>query len=134
MSHNSPPTNTNLGNGYASMSSPAGAMSSSSDNIPSMGLVYSHPSQPQPESKPMNQQITYQQTIYQTSQHDFPKHHNHGWPEYGRSTIYVDRASLYNPYYLNPYRIHDDRISQFFIGSATVIGLFILYRILEKNK
>lgn len=130
MSHNSPPANTNLGTGYAN--SPAGALASS-ENIPSMGLVYSHPSQPQPESKPINQHITYQQTIYQTPQHDFPKYYNHG-PEYGRNTVYIDRSSLYNPYYLNPYRIHDDRISQFFIGSATVVGLFILYRILEKNK
>ena len=124
-----PPANTNLGNGY-----PTGAMSSS-DNIPSMGLVYSHP-QPESNKPPINQHITYQQTIYQTPQHnghEYSKHHNH-WPEYGRSTIYVDRSSLYDPYYLNPYRIHDDRISQFFIGSATVVGLFILYRILEKNR
>ena len=59
--------------------------------------------------------------------------YNYGWPDYKPSEpIYKDRSQLYSP---SPCKIRDDdRISQFFFGSLTVVGLFIVYRILEKNK
>ena len=99
-----------------------------------MGLVYTqeqsrgHPMQhhmQQDHPPQMNQTNYYQQTTY-----EFPKlRYDYAIPQY-QYPVY-ERSSLYYP---SPYRIHDDRISQFFIGSVTVMGLFILYRLLEKNK
>jgi len=108
---------------------------------PPMGLVYSQ--NEKPNSHPnghsnnshhqVNQHITYQQTIYEVPNDNRFYHQwfRYGWPDYGR--IYRNDP-YYDDVYPNPYKVKDDRISQFFIGSATVVGLFILYRILDKNK
>jgi len=45
-------------------------------------------------------------------------------------TEYVDAYG--NPVYLNRFSVGDDKISHFFIGSFTVVGLFILYRFMKK--
>lgn len=108
-------------------------------NGPSMGLVYSQNEKMNEKINnhdyhhPVNQHITYQQTIYEmpNDNHFYHQWFRYGWPDYGR--IYRNDI-YYDDVYPNPYQVRDDRISQFFIGSATVIGLFILYRILDKNK
>jgi len=115
---------------------------SQSSPVAPMGLVYSAPQQQQSHQQPpihqhiiqqppIHQHFNYQQTTYEVPRYQFPKiRYDYGWPDYNQ-TVY-DRSVLY---YQNPYKLKDDdRISQFFIGSVTVVGLFILFRILEKNK
>jgi len=87
-----------------------------------------------PASEPQKQPVyfNYQQTILKMPKFEIPKfRYDYGFPEYNRTFI-KETERDYN--YPSPYKVRDDRISQFFIGSATVVGLFILYRILEKNK
>jgi hypothetical protein len=73
----------------------------------------------------------YKQTVVQqhTTILNMPNfRYDYGLPNYPN----YDRTYVYD--HPSPYKIHDDNISKFFIGSVTVVGLFILYRILEKNK
>jgi hypothetical protein len=35
--------------------------------------------------------------------------------------------------HMNRFSVGDDKISQFFIGSFTVVGLFVLYRFMHKK-
>ena len=111
---------TNLGN----PSSPANEVASAP-----ISMVYTN--QQQHHKPPVNNQyITYQHTTMEIPRFEYPKfRYDYGWPDYSYTRpLYVER-------YPNPYKVReDDRISQFFIGSATVVGLFILYKILEKNK
>jgi hypothetical protein len=123
-------TDSNLGHNLGSGSG-SGSHASGSGSAP-MTMVYTNEqSKHHPQPLVNNQYVTYQQTIYKVPKFEFPKiRYDYGLPDYNR--VYVDR-SIYNPH-INPYKIRDDRISQFFIGSATVLGLFLLYRILDKNK
>ena len=73
---------------------------------------------------------------YKLSKYKLPKFdYTYGWPDYNtkcRYPVNYDRSLFYSP---SPYKIRkDDPISHFFLGSFTVVGLFIIYRILEKNK
>jgi hypothetical protein len=95
-----------------------------SESIP-IKMVYTNPQIPNQQHVNVNYN-----TIYEIPRFEYPKfRYDYGWPDYSYTRpLYVER-------YPNPYKVReDDRISQFFIGSATVVGLFILYKILEKNK
>lgn len=134
-------SDTNLGKGQTDVST--STMHTINSPIAPMGLVYSHPQQPtivqnppvaqSPSiAQPPIQYVNYQHTTFEIPRVQLPKFwYDHALPDYNRRVIY-DQSLLYYP---NPYKMReDDRISQFFIGSVTVIGLFIMFRILEKNK
>jgi hypothetical protein len=75
-----------------------------------------------------SQSFRYPETVIKFPKFEFPKiNYDYALPEYN----YKKKEEIYYP---NPYKFHDDSVSKFFIGSITVVGLFILYRILEKNK
>jgi hypothetical protein len=44
-----------------------------------------------------------------------------------------ETATEYSEYGPNRFSVGDDKISQFFVGSFTVVGLFILYRFMSKK-
>uniref|UniRef100_A0A6C0HYI2 Uncharacterized protein n=1 Tax=viral metagenome TaxID=1070528 RepID=A0A6C0HYI2_9ZZZZ len=111
----------NLGKEHSDIVSTAGSHSESGP----VKMVYTN-SQNHP---PINNNI-YNNTIIEIPRFEYPKfRYDYGWPDYSYTRpLYIER-------YPNLYKVRDDdRISQFFIGSVTVVGLFILYRILEKNK
>jgi hypothetical protein len=115
---------SNLGHNLGKGDTGSGSHSSSP-----MTMVYTN-EQPKHHPQPPvnNQYITYQQTTLEIPRFEYPKfRYDYGWPDYSYTRpLYIEK-------YPNPYR-EDDRISQFFIGSVTVVGLFILYRILDKHK
>ena len=123
---NLPPVENNLGKESGSPSGRMGLVYTQEQSQEHQPHHMQHHMQQDHHQLPMNQTNYYQQTTY-----EFPKfRYDYAIPDYPYP-LYERSSELYYP---SPYRIQDDRISQFFIGSVTVMGLFILYRLLEKNK
>lgn len=70
--------------------------------------------------------------------HEYSYEHHHYYPHHAAVTgnyYYDDYPYRYRKIYApSPFLLGDNSVNSFFMGSVTVMGLFLLYRMMEKVK